>query len=349
MPSIEDVAKKAGVSVSTVSRTFRSPRLLSEKTQTRVLEAARELNYQPRSVRTAVTRDSASDALGFQFFAERSTDTLQSNTFYAGMLLGAQEEASALGFHLLVHTTDRHRLAQELPRMVQDGVISGMILVGAGVDPVTLARFAEAVPHIILLDDVDTSNRLECVTSDGFGGGFAATRALLERGHRRIAFFLPEEDVHPFQERLFGYISALFQAGITPDHSLVLTGKFADSSEQREARLAALMTGPDAPTALLVANDEYAFFVLAALRRLGKRVPDEVSIIGFDNIPFSAHTDPPLTTVHVDREAMGRLAVQRLVSRIRSGEKQIGSASGSVRHQVPVSLVYRHSCGERKE
>jgi len=315
MPSIEDVAKRAGVSIATVSRTFRSPGLLSEKTQRRVLDAARELNYKPRGTRVGLARGTAVDTLGFQFFADRPDDTLQSNAFYAAMLWGAQEEASSLGYHLIVHTTDRHRLAQELPAMVREEVIAGMLLVGAGVDAMTLAHFADTVPHIILVDDVDTTGQIECVTSDGFGGAFEATRYLVEQGHRRIGFFQAEENVRPFQERLNGYISALFHAGIMPDRHLVIGGTFEDRVEEREERLVSLFTQPDPPTALLTANDEYAFLALRTLRRLGRRVPEDISVIGFDDIPFSAHTEPSLTTVHVDRETVGRLAVQRLVMR----------------------------------
>jgi DNA-binding LacI/PurR family transcriptional regulator len=344
MPSIEDVAKRAGVSITTVSRTFRSPGLLSEKTQRRVLEAARELNYQPRAARPGVSRETAVDAIGFQFFADRPDDTLQSNAFYAAMLLGAQEEASSLGFHLIVHTTDRHRLAQELPPMVRAEVIAGMLLVGAGVDAVTLAHFADTVPHIILVDDWDMTGQLESVTSDGFDGAFEATRYLVEQGHRRIGFFLAEENVRPFQERLNGYISGLFHAGIPLDRNLVIGGTFEDRVAEREARLASLFTQPDPPTAFLTANDEYAFLVLRTLRRLGRRVPEDISVIGFDDLPFSAHTEPSLTTVRVDRETMGRLAVQRLVMRIRNPDGRGRLSRTSIRNQVPVSLVIRHSC-----
>jgi Transcriptional regulators len=354
MSSIHDVAKRAGVSTATVSRTFRSPGLLTEETQRRVLEAAKQLGYRPRRARSAAAttgedaprpREAREEAIGFQFFADRPADTLQSNAFYAPMLMGAQEEAAALGMHLLVHTTDRHRLAKELPKMVQDEAIAGSLLVGTGADPATLARFSERLPHLVLLDDLDPTGQFECVTSDGFGGMFEATNYLLGLGHRRIGFFLVEEEVRPFRERLHGYVSALFRAGITPDPAMVLGGRFEDPDEERIARLAALVTHPDPerrPTALLASNDDYAFYALRHLRRLGLRVPEDISLIGFDDTPFSTHTDPPLTTVRVDKEAMGRLAVQRLVARIRSPEG--GTTHHPVHNQMPVSLVVRQSC-----
>lgn len=343
MPSIHDVAKKAGVSTATVSRTFRSPDLIAEETHGRVMEAARQLKYSPRGSRTVKTKTKdpavTHEAIGFQFFADRPGDAPASNAFYAPMLMGVQEEAAALGLNLLVHATDRHRLSRDLPKMVQDRSIAGMLLVGAAGDAEVLSLFAACVPHIVLLDNRDRTERFESVTSDSFNGTYAATQYLLTLGHRRIAFFLPESGVESFQDRLHGYISALFDVGITPAPSLVIRGEYDDSDEMRETRLAELFGKADRPTALLTANDEYAFFALRSLRRLGLRVPEDVSLIGFDDVSFSTHTDPPLTTVRVDKEAMGRFAVRRLLARMQG----TADTRTPIQHRLPVTLVRRQS------
>lgn len=348
MPSIDDVAKKAGVSTATVSRSFRSPALLSDETQQRVLDAASQLNYRPRGSRVRLSPVGASieppqrnhETIGFQFCADRPEDTLISNTFYAQMLMGAQDEAAALGLNMLIHTTDRHRLTKALPKMVQDQAISGMLLVGTGADPETLAYFAESVPHLVLLDDRDPTGQIECITSDGFGGAREATNYLLECGHRRIGFFLGEENVRPFQQRLHGYISALFDAGIMADPHLIIGGEFDEAEELRTERIRQVVHGTDRPTALLVANDQHAFDVLRMLRRLGLQVPDDISVIGFDDIPFCTHTDPPLTSVRVDKESMGRLGVRRLYSHLHGN----GAKPLPAHNELPVSLVIRQSC-----
>lgn len=359
MSSIHDVAKRAGVSTATVSRTFRYPGLLTEETQRRVLEAARQLNYYPRSSRvktvdgaaqaardgraaaTARTAASAAhDAIGFQFFADRASDVLQSNSFYAAMLMGAQEEAAALGLNLLVHATDRHRLATRIPKMVVERAVAGMLLVGSGSDASARTLFAERVPHVVLLDDHDPAGRLECVTSDGFGGAAEATRYLIELGHRRIGFLLMEEAIRSFQDRLDGYVAALFRAGIIPDPGWIVGGCFEDPEAERRGRLAMLMSGANRPTALLAANDDYAYGALRLLRDLGLSVPNDVSLIGFDDNAFSTHTEPPLTTVRVDKEGMGRLAVRRLYTRMKTE----GAPLPPAHSRVPVSLVVRHTC-----
>lgn len=348
MSSIQEVAKKAGVSTATVSRTFSAPNLINALTQKRVLEAAEQLNYQPRRQRvssvTQRTTAAASNAIGFQFFGATSSDTLQSNTFYAPMLAGAQAEASTLGMHLLVHATDRHSLSVELPKMVLDRFVGGMLLVGTA-DPAILSTFAAHVPHIVLVDNRDATGAYESVVSDGFGGAFAATQYLLRLGHRRIAYFLSEPGVVTFQDRLHGYCCALWEAGIAPDTSLIIMDDTVDASTRH---LSQLLTAAAAPTALLTANDWCALSAMRVCRDVGRRIPDDISLIGFDDISLSMHTDVPLTTVRVDKELMGRLAVRRLCAQMQAaaGANSASSLPGEtpICNQVPVSLIVRASC-----
>jgi LacI family transcriptional regulator len=340
MASIYDVAKEAGVSVATVSRTFSAPGLITAQTQKRVLDVARRLNYQPRRSRARQAAEAGAattaNAIGFQFFAAQG-DTLQSNTFYAPILAGAQAEAASLGLHVLVHSTDRHSLYQELPKMVLERAVGGMLLVGTA-DPAILATFAAHVPEIVVVDHHDPRHSYECVVSDGFGGAYAAAQYLIDLGHRRVGFYLPERHVSSFDDRLRGYLCALFDAGLPGDRRLVMTSfdKGEPGSFQHQ------MASPNRPTAIMTVNDQNAFNIMYQCRELGLRIPDDVSLIGFDDISFSTHTDPPLTTVRVDKELMGRLAVHRLYARLQSGASDI--ASHPICSQVPVSLVIRSSC-----
>jgi LacI family transcriptional regulator len=341
MSSIQEVAQKAGVSIATVSRTFSAPNLINEHTQKRVLEAARELDYQPRRARPSgaagVRASALSDAIGFQFFGATSADTLHTNTFYMPVLAGAQAEAAALGLHLLLHATNRHSLSLELPRMALERAVGGMLLVGTA-DPSVLSRFAQHVPHIVLVDNRDETGMYESVVSDGFGGAFTATRYLLELGHRRIAYFLSEPGIVTFQDRLRGYQCALWEAGMAADPDLIVMDNCADQSAESLLRL---LTSPDAPTALLTANDYCAFHAIRVCRGIGLRIPDDISLIGFDDIPFSMHTDMPLTTMRVDKEAMGRLAVRRLYARMQA--EGVDNCP-PVCNLLPVALVARQSC-----
>ncbi|MBC8101301.1 MAG: LacI family DNA-binding transcriptional regulator [Cytophagales bacterium] len=349
MANIRDVARAAGVSPATVSRTFTTPDLINAQTQKRVIEIARQMNYRPPRLRTSkgslVSKTvsatvSARDAIGFQFFSAVPGDTLGSNTFYGPVFAGAMEEASTLGLHLLVHTTSRHALSLEVPRMVQEQAIGGMLLVGTA-DPEILSTFAAHVPNIVLVDNRDEAGIYESVISDGFGGVYAATHYLLGLGHRRIGFFLSEPGITTFQDRLRGYLCALYEAGVSVEPDLVLRGDGPD--ERRADQLSAYLTGPHRPTALITANDDTALVALQVCRTLNLTVPNDLSLVGFDDIEFSSHANPSLTTVRVAKEQMGRLAVRRLHARL--GKESASSLlEQPVRHEIPVTLVIRESC-----
>ena len=347
MNSIREVAKQAGVSTATVSRAFNTPELISAPTHKRVLETADRLNYRPLRARQRAAPVSKQEAaavvaeafIGFQFFGASLFDLPQANAFYAPLLAGAQVEAAQRGLHLLVHTTDRHQLAQELPKMVREQTVSGMLLVGTA-DPEILGVFLERIPQIVLVDHRDPTCGHDCIISDGVGGAVEATQYLFALGHQRIMFLTDDSSAASFKDRLRGFVLAHYEAGRTLDPRLVVTlpvGDFLAESVQE------VLSGPDRPTALFAANDWQALAVMQACRALGLRIPEDLSVIGFDDIEVSSHTWPPLTTVHVEKELMGRMAVVRLRERLRAPDNSL-EAMPPVTIEVPASLVVRQSC-----
>ena len=352
MASIRDVAVKAGVSTATVSRTFASPDLIKAQTQERVLAAARSLNYWPprlRESRTLPARSRAPlsspsiDAIGFQFFTATAlpSDTLAGNGFYMSVLLGAQAEAYSLGLHLLIHTSERHAFPIEIPRMIQEKTVGGLLLVGA-VDSLILNSLAEHVPNIVLVDNHDETKTYESIVSDGFTGAFTLTRYLQELGHKRIGFFLSEPGVMTFRDRLHGYRCAMLDAGTIPTADLVF-GVGATLGEIERTELVAYMRSPDRPTAIVCANDDAAVYLLRICRELEIKVPHDLSVAGFDDMPFASTAEPPLTTVRVEKELLGRIAVRRLYDRFKNASGTLMN-QWPIRHTVPVSLVVRNSC-----
>ena len=177
MSSIHEVAKQAGVSPATVSRTFRTPDLLSHQTRRRVLDVAARLNYVPRphGPRSAAVGGATevSEALGFLFFAS-DADSVQINEFYAAMLGGAQAEAGLWGRHLIVRAASRSERPPEMPRMYREQAVAGTLLVGAA-SPEVLAAFDSPVRPCVLLDNRDRDGQChDSVMSDGFGGAMLA-------------------------------------------------------------------------------------------------------------------------------------------------------------------------------
>ena len=348
MSSIHEVAKQAGVSTATVSRTFNTPGLLNAQTQQRVLEAARQLDYRPHRGRARKSGASAAGGkaagtqeafIGFQFFSQSPTDILQSNAFYAPILAGAQAEAASTNLHLLLHTTDRHQMAQGLPKMVSEQAIAGMLLVGTA-DPEILSAFLEHVPQIMLVDNRDATGKHDCIVSDGLGGVLEATRYLFGLGHTRIAFLLDDVQVVTFQDRLRGFVCAHFERGLSVSPSQIITSV---PKQDTEERIREFLRMPERATALIAANDTLALIAAQVCREVGVGIPEDLSLIGFDDIEFSAQFWPPLTTVRVNKELIGRLAVNRLQMRLQAKDNS-PEATPPITIQVPVSLIERQSC-----
>jgi len=354
MSSIHDVAREAGVSTATVSRTFNTPGLLSEQTHKRVVEAAKRLNYLPNRARVqnrlrlskgdnglqqASQASTQETFIGFQFFSYASGDTITSNAFYAQIMAGAQIEAASLGMHLLLHTTDRHAMQIELPKMIRDRTVAGMLLVGTA-DPAVLSSFLEHVPEIVLVDNRDSTGRHDCIVSDGFAGTIEATKYLFGLGHSRIGFITDDTNAPTFQDRLHGFVCTHFDAGLTVNPSLVLR---IDHRSFPVQAIAEYLARPNRPTAIVTSNDMSASHVLQACRELDIHVPSELSVVGFDDIDLSAQLWPPLTTVRVNKELMGRLGVSRLQARLQAHDSS-PDAMPPVTIEVPVSLIVRQSC-----
>lgn len=356
MSSIREVAKHAGVSPATVSRAFGTPNLINEQTRMRVFESARTLEYRPPRLRSTVAKSHTRvqsrketlmpDTIGFQFFTptESSYNALSTNTFYAPVLAGAQAEASELGVNLLVNTTSRHRLFNEPPRIVREKSIGGMLLVGVA-DQDVLSAFGDLRQEVVLVDHHPDNCRFESIISDSFGGAHAATSYLIGLGHRKIGFFLGGLPMGTFEYRKNGYLSALFSLGIIPNREWVI-GE-SENVEQLRGELRTLLSSEERPTAIIAANDHNALMVLQLCAEIGLEVPRDLSIVGFDDIEFASHAAPPLTTVRVNKEFMGRYAIRQLWERIELRMGMVGNEEEMpppICHTLPVSLVVRKSC-----
>ncbi len=349
MSSVREVAKKANVSTATVSRSFTTPDLINSQTRKRVLDAAHLLGYSPRR-QTALEPvveprrklgSRRSETICFEFFAADESEALATNTFYAPVLLGAEKEASALGMHFLLHSVIGQDATRELPKLVVERRISGMLLVGTA-DPEILTAMARYVPALIVVDGHDKTDTVESVLSDGFGGAYTATEYLLQLGHReRIRFLMRGTKAPTFLDRQRGYLSALFKAGLTVDASFSVA--LAEDEETRLAEITRILESSDRPTAVLCCNDDMANQVLRVCWKLGLHVPDDLSVVGFDDIEHSRHSCPPLTTVRVDKEMMGRLAVRRLHARLSSDTKN-REPEIAIQNTIPVQLIVRDSC-----
>ncbi|MFN8475228.1 MAG: LacI family DNA-binding transcriptional regulator [Anaerolineae bacterium] len=314
--TMEDVARQSGVSLATVSLVIRGRPGINDETRQRVLEAARALGYQKRSPADSQASRPA-QSLGV-LIKGRADDVPLANPFYAPLLAGIEAACRKARLNLLFATIpvnlDNH--PTEVPRLLEEGDVDGVMLVGAFVDA-TITRLIERRALPLVLVDAYTEACYDIVGTDNYRGAYEAVTYLLERGHRHIGLVGTQPDAYPsLKERRRGYIQALEDYGIAERY-------FGDCRIAKDEELVAatrlLSEQPDI-SAIFCSNDHVAVRVYEAAQMLGRRIPDDLSIIGFDNVDLALYLSPPLTTMHIDTPGLGTLAVDALVRRIESAE-----------------------------
>jgi LacI family transcriptional regulator len=328
--TIRDVARRAGVSVATVSRVYTGRGPVHETTRGRVVEAARELRYTP---------DAAARSL-----ITRRTETLGvllpdlHGEFFSELIRGIDRTARQHGYHLLVSGCHAGLGELEGALRTMRGSVDGLIVLWPELDVRGLvADLPEHLP-VVLLNAATHHTAFESITIDNFGGARAAVGHLLARGYRRIAIIGGAERNGEAMERRRGYHAALADAGIEPRAAWEVTGHFTEEGGHAAARR--LVADGDRPDAIFAANDSMAIGAMSALGEAGLRVPHDIAVAGFDDVPIARYTSPPLSTVRVPIQELGARAVDRLLHAIAGGNRQ------ARRHEtLPTTLVVRGSCG----
>ncbi len=311
--TLSEIAEQSGVSLSTVSLVLRDKPGVGTVTRQRVLGVAKELGYLPRN---GIQHRSKLTNIGLILKSEPGRSP-QTNQFYSHVLAGIEAACRQWQFNLLYATlsVDRDSYPLELPRvLMEEDTADGLLLIGAFLDD-TIARVVErrSTP-IVLVDAYAASDLHDAVVSDNVKGARYAVKYLIERGHRHIGFVGSHPHAYPsIQERHRGYVQALQDHEIAD--SYFADCHIIDREETLDATTDLLRQNPQV-TALFATNDEVAIVAMEAAQALGRRIPDDISIIGFDDIDPSKSTSPPLTTMHVDKIGMGMLSVQLLVNRV---------------------------------
>ena len=326
--TIKDVARAAGVSVATVSRAINGAENVTPETRQRVKAAALQLRFTPSSAaRSLITRRTHTvGALLPDLFGE----------YFSELIRGIDLKARARGLHLLVSSS--HGDAQEAASALRamHGRVDGLLLMSPHIDTASLAANLPLGLPVVLINTRLPEDGLSSFAVDNHGGAFAMTRHLISRGHRQVAFIGGPDNNYEAQERLRGYRSAL--AGLLPGApELVLPGDFTEESGWRAG--SEIATLAQRPTAVFCGNDMMAIGCLAALAEAGVRVPQDIALAGFDDIPIARYVTPPLTTVRVRIAELGSLALDRLFSAIETPGRS------ATQHQtLRAELVVRQSC-----
>jgi DNA-binding LacI/PurR family transcriptional regulator len=331
-PTIEQVAARAGVGRGTVSRVINGSSQVTDRTRDAVRRAIEELGYVPnRAARALVTRRTDTVAL----LISESEDRIFGEPFFAGIVRGVSATITASSRQLLLAMAQaadgQSRLEDYLTGHHVDGV---MLLSLHGDDPLPDHLLARGLPVVLGGRPTGwTGGRY--VDVDNEAGAHAATTHLVARGRHRIATITGPQDMSAGQERLEGYRRALGEIGRDPSIAVAAIGDFSEDSGVRAMR-ELLDRAPDID-AVFAASDPMAVGALTVLRERGRRVPDDVAVVGFDDSSVAQHTDPPLTTVHQPAERMGQEMARLLVAQI---EGEAGPDDSVV---LPTELVVRQS------
>ncbi|TQV66721.1 LacI family transcriptional regulator [Exilibacterium tricleocarpae] len=311
MSNIREVSRLAGVSIATVSRTLKNPDVVSSKTREIVLKAIEEAGYRPNLL-----------ARNFSTGKSHAVVVLVpnvANPFFSRVIRGIEQAAQEKGYSVLLGDT------QGKPEREHDYARLGLTNQADGlIQLYSRYPFAEAdsalaasVPMVNACERISDDCEIPVVELDNRAAGRAVTRHLVELGHRRIGVITGPTDSPIVRDRMAGFQDVLTEAGIAADAGLIANGDFSMASGANGAK--ALLAAVAPPTAVFCFNDEMAIGAMHAFRYAGLKVPEDMSVAGFDNIDYASFTNPPLTTINQPAEELGRHSMNALY-RLMKGE-----------------------------
>jgi LacI family transcriptional regulator len=330
-PTIQDVADHAGVSRATVSRVLNNNPRVDAVLRERVLASVQALGYQPNRAARRL-RANSSDVLGLII-----PDI--ENPLFISIVRGVEDAAYEHQMNVvLCNTDDNPDKQRNYLEVLQAERVAGFIIVPNHEDDGgILNKVRQSGTPIVLLDRLVSGFSTDSVKADNLHGAHVAIQHLVNLGHRRIAFIAGLQYITPGQERLQGYVAAMQAAGREIDPSLIMYGDFKLESGYELTRQ--LMTSANPPDAIFAANGLMTLGALRALHEMSIPIPQAVALIGFDDMPWAADLNPPLTVVAQPAYDLGQQAVQLLLRRISQAD-----ASYSVVTLQP-RLIVRESCG----
>jgi LacI family transcriptional regulator len=332
--TIRDVASKAGVSVTTVSRVLNGKDDISEETLTKVQAVVQELGY-ASSLAARGMRSHRTNLIGLILHDVASIYSQE-------IMRGVNAVIAKIDKDLIVYTSgglDRENVAQHERYYV--ALLNGSITDGAIVVTPTATQFNTHAP-LVIIDPNNETPDYPAIIATNQEGALAAMNYLTDLGHRRIGHIAGEMKLVSANQRLQGYKNGLIAAGIPLNQDLIEIGDY--TTERAVICTRKLLSLPERPTAIFAANDMSAIGVYQAAREFGLQIPADLSVIGFDNLHEAAYLNPPLTTIDQFVEKMGTMATEMLVKLVKGESLPINRAEAGHLYKIPTQLVIRDSC-----
>ena len=338
-----DIAKIAGVSRSTVSRVINNYPNVPEKTREKVLKVIKEYDYVPHaSARMLAGYKNRIIGLFIIDIVERKVgikNRITKSPYYLEFTSSVIEAASEKGYRVLVHIIHNASRYEEVKICFYDKTISGGIFIGENNGDSVIKKIIKDGYKVVLIDqDVSLYNNSKCiiVNSDNYNGAYNATKHLINLNHTKIAHITGDIKKFSAIERVEGYKKALQDSNIPINKQFIINSEFIEVGGYKAAKK--VFSRDNKPTAIFASNDKIAIGAIKAIKELGLKVPEDVSIIGFDNIEESKYLDPPLTTIQMKLYEMAKLATNTIINSI---ENDIDVPE---HYNIPVTLVSRSSC-----
>ena len=334
--TIIDVAREANVSYSTVSRVVNNKEYVKPETRRRVVQAMSRLGYQV-NMQARSLAGGRSNVIGLL--------VVDLTTQYMGEIMrGIDDVLAANQYELMLYTTHRRKTKESTyVNMMARGLADGLLIVlPRNTDEYLESLRTRDFPYV-LIDQTSVDESDLTVYSSNQQGGYEATKHLIELGHRRIGIISGWMDMISAKDRLEGYKAALADHNIPLNPELIFEGDFTQSSGYSGATRFLHME--ERPTAVFASNDVQAMGVIEATRACGLHVPKDLSVIGFDDIPMAALSNPQLTTVHQPLQEMGKLATQMLLESINNSEEKVKKSTSKI---LPTELIIRETTAPPK-
>lgn len=331
--TIKDVAKRAGLAPSTVSRALNKAGYVSEEAQRRIDEAVRELGYQPNWMARSL-KGKPSRLIGLII-----PDIF--NVYYTAVAQAVSDALRALQYELVLCVSNEDpQIDLHYLRILQEKRVDGIIYAhpAHGNNSLVVRELAKNGMPIVELNRQREKDLLDAVLADNFRGAYQMTEYLIGMGHRRIGLIVGEPDTTTGKNRVEGYRRALEDAGIAMDPALVRVGSFSRAHGERGTR--ELLALPQPPTVIFAGSNRILTGTLFVLREMGKRIPEDISVVAFDDAEWLSIWNPPITAVDIATAEMARLAVDLLQRRISSANSEHKPTT----YILSTSLIERASC-----
>ena len=329
--TLEDIARMSGVSRSTVSRVINGDPNVSERTRSRVQDIIQSVDFHPNIAARSLAAG-RTHVLGLVI--PTGVTTIFADPYFPLVIQGVAAACNARGYSVMLWLAEPEHERKTISQILSSSLIDGVIVSSMQIDDPLIERLSESSRPYVTIGRHPTNEKLNYVDVDNRLGSYQGVTYMLRRGRRRVAIINGPENTIASCDRYQGYQEALRERGLPLLEELVDRGEFADApAYQAMKRLL-----PHRPDAVFATSDAMAFAAMRAIREAGLRIPQDIGVLGFDDIPPAAHTNPPLTTIRQPIQQTGSVAAELLIDLIERPDPQ------PRRVVLPTELVIRSSC-----